>query len=277
MDNQPLRDPRVLEAMEACRAGSDDLADPELQFLADELKSDPHLEVVFQRIQRADRALASAMDNVPVPADLPSRLLAALAVSAAVEPSGEAVSDPAATAESAAPPSRQTRRRWGRWLAGSALVAASLVAGVGISFWSTAPTYSSVAAIDEATDAFRSHTKALMAGAAQAGTPLAQPAPLPLSRQVRATPATTWRQVQLLGTDAVAYDLIGPRGVRATLYVVRADVAELASKPPRQPLRATAGFASSVWRENDLVCLLVVEGNRDDYRWFVSTRSGPIA
>jgi len=75
MLDEPIRDPRLLQAMEACRPDSEDLADPELAFLADQLAADPGLRAQFDRLKAFDRAVAEAFADVPVPESLEQRIL----------------------------------------------------------------------------------------------------------------------------------------------------------------------------------------------------------
>lgn len=273
MESQPIRDPRVLEALEACRPGSDDLARPELQFLAAEFQAHPQWKVHFLRIQQADRTLAAAMGDVPVPADLEARLLAALADSLSTDEATRAIAESSPPAELVAV--RIPRRRFLRsWAAvGSVVAAAGILAGLTVSFWPGAPTFDRETALQEAVDVFR---KDALSGLAS--EPAAAPRGFPLSRQVRVPLMPAWRQASLLGVRGVAYDL-NHRGVAATLYVLPANVTGLSASAPTQPQRATAGFASAAWQEGDLVYILVVSGGRDDYRRFFgfNLRSGPIA
>ena len=69
---------RLLEMLEACRPGHDDLAQPELQPLADELTRDERLQTAWARSQRHDAEIARAMLDVATPAGLLDRLLATL-------------------------------------------------------------------------------------------------------------------------------------------------------------------------------------------------------
>ena len=129
MDNQPIRKRRILEALEACRPGSDDVADPALEYLAAELDANPELEVLYGRLQRVDETLAAAFRDVPVPEGLQQRLLDRLAASRAAE---AATADSTKAAEilaedrQVAVPVRPRRisRRWAA--AGVALTAAAI-------------------------------------------------------------------------------------------------------------------------------------------------------
>jgi len=126
MDDRPTPDPRLLEAIEACRPGSDETSDPEMVLLAAELARHPELDRLYRRVQKIDRAIGDAFRDVPVPSGLADRLLARLGVSAS---SGQ---EPAVEGQPAAqePPvrlGRRVRRRWVIAGVASALLASAAV------------------------------------------------------------------------------------------------------------------------------------------------------
>ena len=79
MEDEPIQDVHILEAIEACRPGSNDLSDPGLAFLATELAARAELDDAYERLQRLDAMLAVAFKDVPVPEGLGQRILARLA------------------------------------------------------------------------------------------------------------------------------------------------------------------------------------------------------
>ncbi len=80
---------RWIEAIDACRPGSDDLAQGELVDFAAELDRNPILAREFRRVQQLDTALVEAVADVPLPEGLQERLLAGLrAASADAAPAG---------------------------------------------------------------------------------------------------------------------------------------------------------------------------------------------
>ena len=79
MEHENFGHREILEAMESCRPGSDDLFDPALAPLVEVLTLDPDLADRFQRQQQADAAVASAFRDVAVPDGLAERLLGRLA------------------------------------------------------------------------------------------------------------------------------------------------------------------------------------------------------
>ncbi len=258
MKEQPIFDERILQALEVCRPGSNDANDPALDFLADELASNPKLRELYERLQQTDATLTACFRDVPVPEGLQERLLAHLA--------------------EAAPPvqprSNVTRRRW-------ILAAGSLVGTAAVWFaalWLGQPaSYSEQDALNEAIRLFAAEAQQPPAP----GNLLAQldpPSTFGPSRFVaRGLRGVRWRRMDdFLGRRGVAYDM-EQGGVKAVLYVVdhRGISGLRADSPPSKPRSDTAGRATSAWREGKRMYVLVVRGNARAYRGFLSRR-GPL-
>jgi hypothetical protein len=132
------------EQIDACRAGSDDLHLPELAGLAQAVGHDGAAENTadetaiareFDRSQRFDRSVVSALHDVSVPAGLLERLLAQTAAAklegtATLEGSVDravesADTTPAGEASVVKAPTSRTSRRW---LIGAGVLAASALA-----------------------------------------------------------------------------------------------------------------------------------------------------
>ena len=79
MADEPGKTP-FYEAMEACRPGSQDLADPGLAFLAEALAQDPALAARYQWMQEVDQQVGAAFGEVAIPAGLVNRILEKLPV-----------------------------------------------------------------------------------------------------------------------------------------------------------------------------------------------------
>ncbi len=260
MCNNPDSNDRVIEALEACRPGSDDAASPELQ-LDEILAADAGLRERFERLQRAESRLCEAFGDVPVPAGLEQRILARLA------------------GETKASPERKgpwLRRRW--WLAASAAaaVAASLFAAFWIGLPSTHPR-DEAGVLDAVLQRFALEVESDL----PPGLLVAEnepPARFPMSRAVARVPDLRWRVVRgLLGQRAVAYDFPDGGGRGATLYVLPAEDAEVArTRPPANPIQSTGGFCASVWKEGDRLYVLVVRGDARAYRRLIYAPSGPL-
>ena len=74
-----MDEPRIHEAIDACRPGGDDLQLPELQPLAARIQEDAELRERFEQLQALDRAIGREFCDVEVPDGLEERLLAKLA------------------------------------------------------------------------------------------------------------------------------------------------------------------------------------------------------
>ena len=124
MGEKPIHDERILEAIEACRPGIDNLADADFAHLATAIAADPELEDLYERLQAVDTRVAAAMHDVAVPEGLARRLTDQLAA-ARVGSLGlaEAMDSPAPECDAPARPQKVSRR----WLvaAGGAFTAAA--------------------------------------------------------------------------------------------------------------------------------------------------------
>ncbi len=265
MDNQPICDERILEAIEACRPGSDDVADPAMADLAAELAADPKLQDLYERLQRVDAMLAAAFRDTQVPEGLDRRLLDRLAAARAEQ----VVS--AETAVVARP--RRGSRRWVLAAGGTLAVAAGLLIAAWIGANSLLVAYSEEEAQSAALTLFREQS-------AEPGNLVARqppPSDWPFSHEVARVRGMRWRSISgFLNRDGVAYDLPGRGGARATLYVVRRTIPGLQGAPPLRPSRQTAGFSTSAWQEGKLLYVLVVRGDRRTYQGLLDIARGPL-
>ncbi len=107
----------ALERLDALRAGSDDLSEPEMAGLADALSLDDRLRLDFDRRRDWDRGITAAIRDVPVPEGLRDRLITRLSDQADRRPR----------------PASRSRRRF---LAAAAGLAASAVSG--LVYWEVA-------------------------------------------------------------------------------------------------------------------------------------------
>lgn len=284
MDDHPMHDPQILEALEACRPGKDDLSDLAMERLATAMAASPELDDLYERLQRLDAAVAAAFRDVPVPAGLQERILARLARTLptaseeAPAPAGElGATEARATSPAGGRPSGPTncgRRRQLAWLAAAAALAASLLVALWVS-WGPTPLGDDVdwnAAIVQ----FGADLQKGDFGSGQSAE--TAPSRFPLSLAVVPYPGITWRPVRdFLGRSGIAYDLQDAWGLRATLYVVQA-TARLPDVPDAyQPLLATGHCAVLAWQEGNLVYVLVVQGAGREYRRFLNISGGPVA
>jgi hypothetical protein len=202
-----------------------------------------------------DAHLTKTFRDVAVPEGLAERLLAGLA---AERP-------------------RPRSRRWLFAAGGLAAAAATVLLAVWLGGPATEPV-SEDSVRNEAIQLFNSGVK-------QPGYPLANGAPsqYPFSPQVVSIQRTNWRHISgFLGSySGVVYDLPGPPGARAALYVVACNgVAGLGQSPdsPKNAFTtASSNCCASAWQEGGLLYVLVVEGDQSNYGRYLNLPSSPIA
>jgi len=272
MNHSRIPDPRILELLEACRPGHDDLADPAMAPLAAELAAHSELASLRDRLEEVDGAIGQAMHDVDVPEGLAERLLAGLGERPAAKVEEEAADSP--TVAPAPVAGRRLSRR--RMLAGTAALAttASLLVAVGIWWFGDPPVeYTKDMVLRDAIDFFQHDTS----GGGQLLAEVAPPEEFRFSREVLPLEGTRWRRIEgFLGCKGVAYDLTY-RGTQATLYVVKQTVADLGRYPPNRPMQDTLGYPVAAWNSMDgrLYVLVVASENAADYRYFTKP-PGPL-
>lgn len=239
------------EQIDACRPGSDDLTLPELADLVQSAQQDRAVAGELDRSQRFDKAVISALHDVPVPSDLCERLLAQAArgvvEQAIASPSPE---DAQATSE-AAPPRKISRRM----VIALASLAATLLAAVGI--WQAIerqPRDVSQSDLSEAVVRWHADDS-LSAGWSPYGKTSAP------HQALRAVPIR-FRSYKTEYGAAVVYDLAPPTQPRAYLVAIetkdRFDVQEL----PFSTLSGTSrGLSVAAWQTGGVLYVLVVDGN----------------
>jgi len=260
MDDNPIRDERIIEALECCRPGSDDVAAEDLAHLAAALEADADLETLYERLQQVDARLAAAFHDVPVPDDLQQRLLDRLAAERAPSPAVDA------------PQPKRVSRRWLLATAGALSASAALLIAAWVHFTQTEP----LGEMDVLAAAIRFYNSE----SPQTGSVESPPADYPFSRYVAGAETTRWRTVKgFLDRKGVAYayDIRAGGATEATLYVVRPPVGGLPSQPAPKPSYTTAGCSTSAWKENGLLYVLVVHGSSRTYRGFLKLPRGPVA
>ena len=274
-------DPRIVEAMEACRPGSQDVADPAMEALRQRMSDSPEVAKTYQRLQRLDQVLADAFRDVPVPAGLQERILARLA--ACGSPGVSAVDfrqEPAGVSGGGIAARRAWPRRW-LIAAGGLAAAAAVVLGVFLHFRHS----DTIRRSDLLTSAIEHSINAPRDGGNPMAGPIQPPREFPFSQALAAifSPGESlfsgmrWRVVRsFLNRDAVAYDLVGPRGVSATVYVSTCSVEGLSAEVPLRPMLSTGQSSASAWQEGDLVYVLVVDGGIQDYERFFAAAGGPL-
>jgi len=256
----------LLEALEACRPGSDDIADPALAAAAAALAANPRLDDRFERQQKLDVALAGAVADVPVPDDLLPRLLAAVETAAHAPPAIPAAAGPAPSF-----PRRAALSAW--WFGVAGAVAAGLLLAVWLAPGPRQDQFSAQALLEQAIYQFLRDADA----ARQAVDDVKPPRAFPPSSAVAAQAVVGWRAVSaLLDRSGVAYDLAGRRGARATLFVLRGGLVNAPSEPPSRPAHETGNCSAALWQQNGLLYVLVVRGDARAYAELVDLPRGPV-
>jgi len=280
MDNRSIHDERILEAIEACRPGSDDVADPALAYLAARLAVDPELEDLYDRLQRVDGLLAGCFRDVPVPEGLQQRVLDRLASPQSAESvpgrRQSAVSEPRGGERRSVTADARRSRVSRRWLlvAGGALTAAAVLLIAALTNIGQPEEYTEETALREAIEFFNSED--FQPG--QLWSDASRSADYPLGRCVRPTPETRWRRISgFLGQEGVAYDMPRPGGVQATLYVVKRTIKGLPDEPAEIPGLQTGGCSVSAWQDGELLYVLVVKGGSETYLHYLDLPQGPVA
>jgi hypothetical protein len=272
---EPVGDPRLIEAIEACRPQSDDLSQPDLAFLAAELAGDAQLQETFERIQKTDVAIGRVLRDVPVPEGLADRLLVRLAEARQVEAT-KVLAD-TVLAETA---DRRLRRRSA--MLGMAALAAA--AAIFLAFLPNLRTRAfSLAEIQrEVMARFQADLEQKPLG--QPVSPSASLKAFPVSQDLIANLGVRWRAVSgLLGGKAIAYDLTLPDGTRATLYVVhpQSGLPPLPNSPPPTPTPMTQRRSIAVWQKatpnGNVLYVLAVDGEKSSYRRFLRVARMPVA
>ena len=231
------------------------------------------------RETRFDDRVAAALDDVPIPAGLAERLLAALGA-----PAGEALSAPALEAAptpavprlALGPRRRHAFRRDAyrrdvyrrQWLTSVAACAAALLISAMI-WWLFHP--ASNTGGDLPTLALRWADQLSDAWQPMKSTPAGFIAPVAMS-----APPRGWQRATLSGRQTVAFDFSRP-GLRAIVFVIRMVEAELPAAPPANPQLHTGGQSIGAWQSPAGTCVLVVEGDERAYRSLIRSGRTPMA
>lgn len=235
---------RILEQIDACRSGHNDLELPEMSQLAQRLEEDGELRQRYRRAMEFDAALGEAMHDVPVPDGLAERLLVKL-------------EDAQAQAVPQELPTQRTSRR-ALW---TSLLTAAVVLAVAFGFWKY---YSVPSEIDQA----QIHDLALKQFPSELGaTSLNRlPGPGDLSPSgVNLRLIQGWSQTTFAYRNAVAYHLKAPNGKRAILFVTpttgRPHVPNwLPVSPVVSQSALVTGKVCTAWASGNRLFVLVVEG-----------------
>ncbi len=259
----------LLEMLEACRPGHDDLAQPELQSLADELTRNERLQAALARSQRHDTEIARAMHDVTTPAGLLDRLLATLEAETGLDvdhaETDEVNSAPLVLTSEPSPAARE-RRPWvlggsiALSLAALSLAAAWLIMAFGPHRMERYQ-FQSEPAVAEYADQWDRQLQ----GAAWQTVSLAPTKAFPLGTRFGDN-IVAWQWVAK--NQIVCYELSGePERVRLYVMQPRQPVT-LASTPP-EGYHSAEGWHVGAWQANGLIYVLAVKADgssKDLYR-----------
>jgi hypothetical protein len=280
MAMDPISDPHILEALEACRAGSDDVSDLAMDSLRHELSKSAELRDAYGRLQRLDQVLVDAFHDVPIPEGLADRILNRLK-SAKLPPESsvpDVSQDVASVCDRAA--ARKTNRRW---LFGLVAVASAAILLVGVAIRLRSSSQLRLPDVLNLAIEFRMNGGGNHAQGGGVASDAARELPLSpalaslLGFDQRQLAEIPWRSIDgFLGCKAVAYDLVGPRGITATVYAAECSVGGLTSEVPLRAMLSTGQYAAAAWQEGGLLYVLVVDGGDRMYEQFVTANTGPL-
>jgi hypothetical protein len=268
-----MTDQEIQQAIDACRPGSDDLQRPEMAALAAAIRCDPDVRRRYDCSQQFDASVREAFRDVPVPAGLADRLLAA------VEPSlGQATEELQApvTPRSLGHDVRKDAEDVSRWphrrrrrilsIVAGGLTAAAALAG----FLLLVPYFG--AAEPRPDDRLPGEILAWADAVVRQGwnedLQTAQSLRRPLDRAVRANPQRWCSITTAYDSQTIVYD-VAPRGAdMALVFCMQCPVrsSRLPDMPPWNAFSATGGLTLGVWRRGDMVYVLVVRGGPRRYR-----------
>ncbi len=264
---------RIIEGIEVCRPGSDDLQSPELVDVAQCVEFGSQARAVYERAQKWDASVSRAMEQVEVPAGLAERILAALGQQSAPSESFDRAVAGAQSVEAdanAAITPRPAGSPWSRrqWLAAASVVAATLLVAVFASQYFRA---GNELAPDEMVDTW-------LAGLSPHWNEM-QDVPrgfvLPVSLT---TEPSGWQRFRGAdGVRGVAFRLVRANVGNAVLLVTRLSSPIAPNSPPSLPQSTTGGKSIGYWRSGQLLYVLVVEGTEREYRTYVNAAGSPVA
>ena len=262
---------RIRELIDACRPGSEDLADGEMQELSDVLNTDAGIRELYEQTQANDDAIRTALHQVNVPDDLANRLMERLVNDLDLVqdnvPSNLEDDTKVREMNQSATDGVNSFRGWTRrrWLAIVALASAAAIGGLLLVPGLRTPRIKagelSLKALDWIDALDETWNDDLSA------TPESLPISIHLSARLNGW--QTWQTPPPLNEDSTAYRLSPfARGKAAVLFVIKRPnrIQGLTTTPPARPLANMNGRASGVWRENERLYVLVVRGGKRQYQ-----------
>jgi hypothetical protein len=269
-----MNEQEIREALDACRPNGDDLSLPELAALAETLQQDPRWRAVYERSQSCDNAIRQAFHEVPVPAGLGERLLAAVSQAALASASQAATPEhqearAAATVELPGATSWRgaLRRNWKTHAAALATVAVALTLAVVF--------HGSRDRLPELSDDFSREvigwTEEVQQGTWREDLPAAT---CPLDPAIRAKPRRWCQMATAYDPHTLVYDLTPPGRDFAFAFCIptRGRPSALPTMPPANPFSTTGGVSLGAWQSQGMVYVLTVQGGQNRYQGFINAR-----
>lgn len=246
---------RYREQIDACRPGSDDLSLPALAELAGVVESDRAVADELARSQCFDRAVSTALHDVPLPAGLLERLEAKLAET-------DAAADDDPTADVALPPPARFSRRG--ILAAALSVAALALIAVSAMFWPRPGRQVSSAELVELSSTWFNE----QLPPAEWKPVSSAPATFAVPRVVSG--AKAWQSFATpAGEKGVVYDLTSGLRPRARLFVIATPHTYQVGTLPTRLRGTTGGTAVAAWQQGRLLFVVVVVENGQKLEDFV--------
>jgi len=251
-----------------CRPDRSDLTDEQLRAVDAVLEQDAALREQWAATREWDTQLQAAFTDVPVPAGLADRLLAAASAPSADDQTSSAPgSQPLAeatdelTVEPAVAFPRESR--WSRRaiLSLAACAAALLLMAGPLAYWQWNDRLTTEFVVDSA----RTWAAQIDLAGWNESTPPAADYPLD---PVLALYNVTWQRTDLLSdSEAVVYrGTLAPDHTTALLFVIRTRQGRaLRPLPPTQPDSSTGGLCIGVWKSQGCLYVLVVRGSQRAY------------
>ncbi len=270
------RQRRLIDAIEACRPGRDDLKRAEqgefaeLSELARELKSSNELRQRFEATQRADAKVQKAFVNAPIPAGLADRIAAHIAEHGCTDNSKQAADGEASESKTAETTVERAdakgnsiwRRR--RWLIRSAVSAAVLLVAA-FFLWPGKPLTET-----QVVKRAPKWEKLTRTAWRDYGAPMDRP----WSSMLAYTPDKVADVDLEVDGLAAVYQYVRPLRDKLGsihLYVLKRNSEGLPTAPPTTPQFDSLGLKIGVWANDGVVYTLVVRSKRDAYRRLVGT------
>lgn len=271
-----MQDRGLRKLIDACRAGSDDLHQPELKDLARAAADDDQIRDDLARLQRLDSVISQALQSVAIPDQLEDRIIANLTDHATEmeRRNGEQDRsvllleiDEATKSGPDDPVSAQTNRMIFGWTTRSVVLCAAAASVTLLLFvwqWFDRTTSINVDSVVMATAKWRDSF------VGEGSKPETAPRTHPVSSNVIGRTdswAKAGEKLNQLDRQAVVYRIDGPASRHSLLFVIRPQSAmQLPILPPKKPHNNTGGWSVSAWQEGPLMYVLMVPGTVEQYR-----------